>query len=188
MAQTSSKPEIKNNLSTNGNGNGKSASKGKMAVRSRNDMPEENRSQMVALCNAQLADLFDLRSMVKQAHWNVRGTHFIALHKLFDEFAAILDTHVDTVAERATAFGGFAMGTVRMAAAASRLEEYPAELVKDLDHAAAVADRISAVAATTRKAIDRSEELEDMGSSDMFTDVVRDLDEYLWFVEAHLQA
>lgn len=164
------------------NGNGKTE---KMPTH--NDMPARTRTQMVKLCNEQLADMFDLMSQTKQAHWNVRGPHFMELHKLFDELAEVLEEHVDTIAERATALGGVALGTVRMAAASSRLPEYPVEIHNGMEHVQALTERIALVARSSRQAIDTATESKDMGTADLFTDVVRDLDKYLWFVEAHLR-
>src|SRR5512143_168390 len=93
-------------------------------LNTRNDLPQESRQEMIQLLNEQLADLFDLFSQTKQAHWNVKGPNFYQLHELYDELAGRLLSHVDLVAERATALGGVATGTVRMAAGATRLEEY----------------------------------------------------------------
>ena len=114
------KTETKNGTATNGNG--------KSLMPTRNDMPVKVRTQMIQLLNAQLADTFDLMSMAKQAHWNVRGPHFIGLHKLFDEVFEAVEGHVDLIAERCTALGGVAHGTVRMAAKSTRLEEYPGDI------------------------------------------------------------
>ena len=75
------------------------------------DLPAETRQSVIKLLNQQLADTFDLQSQVKQAHWNVKGPTFIALHELFDELAEELEEHIDGTAERATALGGVAMGT-----------------------------------------------------------------------------
>jgi len=80
-----------------------------------------------------------------------------------------------------------AMGTVRMASAASRLPEYPPEAVEGLQCVKALADRYASLAATTRAAIDTAAEHGDMGTSDLFTEVSRGLDKALWFLEAHLQ-
>ncbi len=68
------------------------------------DVPAAVREKLVALTNQQLADTFDLLSQVKQAHWNVKGTDFIQLHKLFDDFAEHLVEYVDMIAERAADF------------------------------------------------------------------------------------
>ena len=153
----------------------------------RNDLARETREQIVTLCNEQLADTFDLYSHTKVAHWNVKGREFYQLHELYDELAAQLLAFADLIAERATALGGVAAGTVRQAARATRLAEFPADASADVDTVRALADRYAALAATTREAIDTAEELEDQGTMDMFTEVSRALDKMLWFLEAHLE-
>lgn len=152
------------------------------------DIEEDARTGLVELLNGRLADAADLHSQVKQAHWNVKGPEFIALHELYDEIAASVLEFVDAIAERATALGGYALGTVRMAAAASELDEFPLDSISGPDTAAAVADRLAAFGASVRAAIDRSEELGDKDTADLFTEVSRAIDKHLWFVEAHLQA
>ncbi len=152
------------------------------------DLPREKREAVVALLNQQLADTFDLYSQLKQAHWNVKGPQFYALHELFDKLAEELEDFIDMIAERATALGGMALGTVRMAAAASRLPEYPVEAVEGLQCVKALVERYADLAATTRAAIDTAAQYGDMDTSDLFTEVSRGLDKALWFLEAHLQA
>lgn len=156
-------------------------------VRASIDLPEATCKQMVELLNQQLADMFDLYSQTKQAHWNVKGPHFYQLHELYDELAAQVLAHVDLIAERATALGGAATGTVRMAAAATRLPEFTVEPVDGMDSVRLLVLSYAAVAASTREAIDQAQEMEDMSTSDLFTEVSRDLDKSLWFLEAHLQ-
>jgi len=141
---------------------------------------------MIDLLNQTLADLSDLHSHAKQAHWNIRGMEFIALHELFDELAEELDGHIDTVAERVTALGGTALGTARMAAANSRLAEFPLNLSGAKAFTEALADRYGTAANLIRKAIDVADEAGDMNTADLFTEVSRDLDKRLWFLEAHL--
>lgn len=96
--------------------------------------------------------------------------------------------HVDEIAERATALGGLALGTARLAAAASTLEEYPLDAVAGMDTVEAIADRLGAYATSVRAAIDSALELEDQGTADLFIEVSRAIDKHLWFVEAHLQS
>ncbi len=159
----------------------------KKTFSTQNDLPAETRKKMVDLLNRQLADTFDLFSQTKQAHWNVKGAQFYQLHELYDALAAELLAYVDLIAERATALGGAAQGTVRMAAGSARLPEYPAGGIDSLPSVDALAKRFAALAATTRKAIDTAEQAEDMGTADLFTEVSRGLDKSLWFLEAHLQ-
>ena len=152
------------------------------------DLDAETREQVITLLNQQLADTFDLYSQTKQAHWNVKGAQFFQLHELFDKLAAELIDHVDTIAERVTTLGGTALGTARMSAAKSRLPEYSTETVGGRESVEALVKRYAELAATTRAAIDRSDELEDADTTDLFTGVSRGLDKSLWFLEAHLQA
>ena len=154
----------------------------------RNDMDARVRRQMVRVLNQQLADTFDLMSQTKHVHWNIKGPHFIGLHKRLDEFVAGLEEYVDVMAERATALGGPAAGTLRMAADATRLTEYPIDVTRDMDHLRALADRYAALAESSRKAIKIAESADDQDTMDLFVDVSRDLDKWLWFIEAHLQA
>jgi starvation-inducible DNA-binding protein len=154
----------------------------------RNDLPERTRAEMIALCNQNLADISDLYSQTKQAHWNVRGPEFFQLHELFDQLAEGVEEYIDMVAERATALGGEALGTVRMAADASRLAEFPTTLRRGIQHVEALAERYGQTAANVREAIEISDKIGDMDTSDLFIEISRGLDKWLWFLEAHLQS
>ena len=152
------------------------------------DIADSSRDELVELLNARLADTFDLYSQLKQAHWNVKGNDFIQLHELYDTIAESVLEYVDTIAERATALGGLALGTARMAAAASTLDEYPADAVAGMDTVAAIADRLGVYGASARAAIEAALELDDQDTADLFIEVSRATDKHLWFVEAHQQA
>jgi starvation-inducible DNA-binding protein len=156
-----------------------------MAFKTRNDLPPKAREEMVALLNRQLADTSDLFGQTKQAHWNVKGPQFFALHQLFDKLAEEIEGSVDDIAERATALGGIAQGTVRMAAKASRLPEFPVDVFDGAAVVDALAMRYAIVAASTRAAIGEANEKGDPGTVDLFTEVSRGLDKSLWFLEAH---
>jgi starvation-inducible DNA-binding protein len=160
---------------------------GTTSLPTRIDLHSEVREEMVPLLNQQLADTFDLYSQTKQAHWNVKGPQFYALHELFDKLAAELAEHVDAIAERVTALGGLAEGTARMSARSSRLPELPLEAIGGMATVDALAERYGALAASTRRAIAASEEYGDTTSADLMTEVSRSLDKALWFLEAHLQ-
>ncbi len=94
--------------------------------------------------------------------------------------------YVDEIAERATALGGLALGTVRMAGSASTLDEYPLDATAGKDTVEVVADRLAAYGAGVRDAIGTADELNDADTADLFTEVSRAIDKHLWFVEAHL--
>lgn len=151
------------------------------------DIQPATREKVIAILNQQLADCFDLYSQTKQAHWNVKGSDFIQLHELFDDLAEGILGFVDMIAERATALGGYATGTARMSAAHSSLPEYPTSATLGKDHLEALVARYAAFAASTRKGIDTTNEMDDMDTADLFTEISREVDKNLWFLEAHLQ-
>ena len=152
------------------------------------DIPESSRLQLIELLNARLADALDLYTQLKQAHWNVKGSNFIELHQLYDAVAAQLLEHLDAIAERATALGGLALGTARIAAQASGLDEYPLDAVAGPDTLRVISDRLSTVGSSIRASIDTALELGDQGTADLFIEISRTIDKQLWLAEAHLQA
>lgn len=153
----------------------------------RNDLPKDSRSAVIALLNQSLANLFDLYSQTKFAHWNVKGPTFYSLHKLFDELAGTVNEGVDEVAERITALGGVASGTARLAAKSSQLAEFPAETFEGNLVVKALADRYAAVAGTVRRGIETCEEAGDAVSADLLTGLCGELDKALYFIESHIQ-
>jgi starvation-inducible DNA-binding protein len=153
----------------------------------RHDLPAKNRAAVNEMLNQHLANLSDLFTQTKFAHWNVKGRNFYSLHKLFDELAQLVEGSVDEVAERITALGGVAKGTARMAAENSQLDEFPTDDFGSDAVVANLADRYSTTAKSVRAGIDEAEELEDMGTSDLLTGIVQMLDKSLYFLESHLQ-
>ena len=158
------------------------------AFPTRIDIRPETRTAMVALLNRQLAAITDLFTQTKFSHWNVKGPQFIALHKLFDELAEKVEDAVDDVAERATALGGVALGTARMTVAASPLKEFPAGVFAGSKVVAALAEQYAAVGKGVRDAITQATAADDAGTADLFTGIVRMLDQALYFLEAHGEA
>lgn len=152
------------------------------------DLTKGNREQIIKILNARLADAIDLKSQAKQAHWNVKGMSFIALHELFDQVSTEVETHIDDIAERVTSLGGTALGTVRVAAQNSTLSEYPLEITDGAAHVDALSTALADFGKKVRQNIDETDALSDADTADLFTGVSRSIDKLLWFVEAHLQA
>ena len=153
----------------------------------RNSLSEKIRLQATALLQARLSDSIDLMMQAKQAHWNVKGPNFIALHELFDKVYTDAGVHVDLIAERIIQLGGIARGTVRVSAKNSSLAEYPLDITSGRKHVAELAHAIASYGELIRKAIALSTKLEDADTADIFTQVSRGTDMNLWFVEAHEQ-
>lgn len=153
-----------------------------------NDVSLDHRTNLNRLMNQRLATAIDLQMQMKQAHWNVKGPSFIALHELFDKAHEEVEGYVDMIAERIVQFGGIARGTVRSSAASTELADYPAAISEGPAHVEAVARALSTFGSDVRNMIAEANELGDAGTADIFTEISRGIDKMLWFVEAHSQA
>lgn len=152
-----------------------------------NNLPSNTKNVSIELLNTNLAAGIDLSLATKQAHWNLKGPQFIAVHEMLDTFRADLDNHNDTIAERVVQLGGTALGTTQNVASATALKPYPTDIYAVSDHIKALVERFGAVANSVRKAIDESDEAGDATTSDIFTAASRSLDKALWFLESHLE-
>ncbi len=155
---------------------------------SKNDLPSNAKSAVIDMLNARVADTIDLALVTKQAHWNIKGMSFIGVHELLDKLRGELDLYVDSMAERAVQLGGVASGTVQTVEEKTKLPPYPTDIQTVKDHLTALVERYGQVANSVRANIDDADEAGDAGSSDLFTEVSRGLDEWLWMLEAHLAA
>ena len=153
-----------------------------------NDLPLDQRTELNALMNLRLASAVDLQLQMKQAHWNVKGPSFIGLHKLFDEIDEAVEEYVDMIAERIVQLGGIAEGTVRIAARRTHLDEYPLDLSEGMAHVSAVAAALATFGKEARTTIEEANAFDDADTADLFTEVSRSIDKWLWFVEAHSHA
>jgi starvation-inducible DNA-binding protein len=157
-------------------------------IPTQNNLSEPTRLKMIELLNQQLADVLDLGLQAKQAHWNVKGPHFIGLHELFDKVAEELEGFTDDIAERAVELGGVALGTIQFITKQSRLTAYPLNISSGKEHVAALSASLAKFGASTRAAIDTAGKAGDADTADLFTEISRGVDKLLWFVEAHAQA
>jgi starvation-inducible DNA-binding protein len=156
--------------------------------KSPSQLPEEARIKIADALNARLADGLDLHSQIKVAHWNIKGPNFAALHPLFETFAVALANYNDEIAERAVTLGGRAYGTVRHAAKTSKLNEYPQETTRDLEHVKLLADRFEKYLEGARDSRTTAEKLADADTVDLFTRLVQEFEKHAWFLRASLES
>jgi starvation-inducible DNA-binding protein len=157
------------------------------SYKTHNDLSSNAKSISIGVLNGRLADAIDLALLTKQAHWNIKGPQFIALHEMIDGFRTELDDHVDTMAERVVQLGGTALGTTQTVAGSTTLAPYPTDIYAANDHLSALIERYAKVASAVRTAIDETANAGDADTADLFTALSRALDKSLWFLEAHLQ-
>ena len=151
-----------------------------------NTLSETIRAQSIELLNKHLAAAIDLHAQVKQAHWNVRGPDFIAIHELFDRVSETVELYSDQIAERAGGLGGMAHGTVQIAADNSFLVPYLVGVAGSHKHAFAVSAALAAFGQSVRDAAVKAMTFGDADTSDLLTEISRGIDRQLWFVESHL--
>jgi starvation-inducible DNA-binding protein len=154
-------------------------------IPTKNDLPEKTRATVIELLGARLADAVDLQTQTKQAHWNVKGPSFIALHELFDKVNEDVEEYVDLFAERIVQLGGYADGSARSAAKRSTLAEYP-HVLSGREHVEALSTALATFGKAVRANIDHADQAGDKDTADIFTEVSRGVDKWLWFVESHL--
>jgi starvation-inducible DNA-binding protein len=150
-----------------------------------NSLDKKTRSASIDVLQDRLSDALDAWTHSKQAHWNVRGPAFIAIHELFDKVAASVEDSADDIAERLATLGGSPRGTAREVGRASSLKEYPLKISRESDHVAALSRSISTLATNCREAIDTTARLGDPVTADLFTRVAGELDKLVWFIESH---
>lgn len=151
-----------------------------------NTLSENIRSRSVEVLNRHLAAAIDLHAQMKQAHWNVRGPGFIAIHELFDRIATEVEKCSDQIAERAGGLGGTARGTIQVATERSFLIPYPLGVADERKHLFAVAGTLAAFGQSVRDAAGETTGFGDLDTADLLTEISRGIDRQIWFVESHL--
>ena len=150
------------------------------------DIPLETRVKVIDELGVLLASCADAYSQFKQAHWNIKGSRFQMLHELFDKVADPFPNYVDALAERITALGGTAMGTVRMATMFSVLPEFPYTEFSEDVYLDAVATRLAMLTKAFREKGNIIKEAGDPTTENYLLETAMEIDKLLYFVESHL--
>lgn len=152
------------------------------------DIEADVRGRIVDRLNLRLADAIDLKARAKQAHWNVKGRDFFALHQLFDSLADHCEQHSDHIAERLTALGGVAKGTLPLVVQNSSLPDYDWMIHLGEQHIRALGMALALFGSQLRGDLEFAEGLGDRASADLLSEIARQVDKDLWMLEAHIQS
>ena len=150
-------------------------------------MKPDAASEVIGLLQDRLNALNDLALTLKHVHWNVVGPNFIAVHTMLDPQVDGVRAMVDDVAERIATLGGSPVGTPGALVAARSWEDYSIGRDDAIAHLGALDLVYSGVIADHRTAIDKTED-PDPVTQDMLISQAGELEQYHWFVRAHLEA
>ena len=150
-------------------------------------LPEEQQTKLIELLNRRLADTIDLQLQSRQAYWNVKGPHFMALRELFDKVSQGVEEYANLIAEHIVQLGGIAEGTAQAVARRSSLDEYWLSSADGQGHINAISTTLIAFGKHARYASEQATELKDTDTADIFTEIARGIDKWLWFVETSQQ-
>lgn len=150
-----------------------------------NPLPEQVRMQLVTILNQLVCDCLSLTYAAKQAHWNIKGQGFIAIHRLFDEVHDLGDTLVDSFAEMVTTLGGQAMGTIDYATSITRLAPFPLTINDSKQLIIELTERLAAVSQYLIEAIGQTETLDKTTQNELMNAQVQ-INKKIYFLESHL--
>jgi starvation-inducible DNA-binding protein len=151
-----------------------------------NDLAQITRQNVIEALQKYLASGIDLVLQAKQAHWNVRGPHFISLHELFDKVHEESENYQDLIAERIAQLGGTAEGTSQAVTKNSALPQYSLTMTDEADHIKSLCASIAMFTKQVREGIEKCDQWHDAVTCDILTEIARSADKNLWMVESHL--
>lgn len=151
----------------------------------RNAVALDTRQSSIENLNRIVVQMIDIALAAKHAHWNVRGSHFLAYHKLFDQVFDTLIAETDAVGERTAALGGIARATVQAVAGETPLKPYPMLAVGEFEHIEQLATRLGSLGGEVKAAITAIAAAGDHVSADVLTDAAASIDVLLWKIESH---
>ena len=149
---------------------------------------EEQHAKLIELLNRRLADAIDLQLQSRQAYWNVKGSHFMALRELFDKVAQGVEEYADLIAEHIVQLGGMAEGTAHAVARRSSLDKYRLSTADGNSHIDVLTATLASFGKHARYASEQATELKDTDTADIFTEIARGIDKWLWFIETSQQS
>ncbi len=149
-------------------------------------MDSSDADKVIAILQDRLNALNDLALTLKHVHWNVVGPRFIAVHTMLDPQVEAVRLMVDATAERIATLGGSPVGTPGALVAQRSWDDYSVGRADTQEHLGALDVVYSGVIEAHREAIEQTEE-PDPVTQDMLIQQSSQLEQFHWFVRAHLE-
>ncbi|MEQ5809192.1 DNA starvation/stationary phase protection protein Dps [Alteromonas sp. NFXS44] len=162
-------------------------SKSNVAAFTAPGMKKDAAKKAVAVLEQRLVALLDLQLTLKHIHWNVVGPNFIGVHEMLDPQVDAVRGMTDTIAERIATLGGVPHGTPKAIVEGRSWEDYKIGKALVTDHLVALDAVYNGVNGDHRNAIEELGELDPV-SEDMITGQLADLEQFQWFVRAHIES
>lgn len=154
----------------------------------RNSLRNPARQAAIEALDGLVACTADLSLAARQAHWNVRGRNFSALHALFGQISDDLNRQADVLAERSAALGGIPMCSPQSVASGTKLKPYPSFGCDGEEHIDELAERMAALGAELRRGVLDIEAHGDPVTAHLLIEACSAVDHLLWQLESHTPA
>ncbi len=151
----------------------------------RNTLARPARQAAIEALDTAVACSMDLSLAARQAHWNVRGRQFSALHALFGQIADELYKQTDALAERSAALGGTPRCTPQNVVATTRLRPYPSFGFDGAEHLDELSTRLANLSTELRQSVLTIDGDQDPVTAELLTDACASVDHQLWLLESH---
>jgi starvation-inducible DNA-binding protein len=142
---------------------------------------------IIDLLQDRLNSLNDLALTLKHIHWNVVGPQFIAVHTMLDPQVDAVRLMVDETAERIATLGGSPCGTPGALVKARSWDDYDLGRDDAIAHMGALDVVYAGIIEAHREAIEATEE-SDPVTQDMLIGQSTQLEQFQWFVRAHIES
>lgn len=136
--------------------------------------------------NVFLADVTVLSQKVHTIHWNLKGNDFIPIHAKLDGFYDELQEFIDESAERLLMIGDRPVGNLNAMLEMTRLKELSNDDITSIDGFTVLIEDYNLLRTQALHIINLSDQENDPGTADLFTDIIRKVEKKLWMMNSYI--
>ncbi|MFN3021118.1 Dps family protein [Chryseobacterium sp. TY3] len=140
----------------------------------------------VKVLSVLLADEHILYTKTRNAHWNVEGPDFHAMHLFFESQYDELEEIIDEVAERIRQLGQMAPGSLKEFIQLTNLSEKKLTKNDSQSFIKALLEDQEAIITYIREAVEKMEDSKDFGTEDFLVGLLEKHEKMAWMLRGHL--